>query len=75
MEPTLQLLCEDASSLLGATDPDDETTKSFQDTLTDEKKRYQDTLGTAMATRDMLKSGYYGYYAPLLRILKYAVIH
>ena len=61
MEPTLQLLCEDASVLLEATDPDDHSTKSFQDTLADEKKRYQDTLDTAMATNDMLKSGYYDY--------------
>ena len=61
MEPTLLLLCEDASLLLEPTNPDDEATKSFQDTLADEKKRYQDTLDTAMATSDMLKSGYYDY--------------
>ena len=61
MEPTLQLMCEDASLLLEAADAEDQATKSFQASLDDEKKRYQDTLDTAMATSDMLKSGYYGY--------------
>ena len=61
MQPTLQSLCENAAMLLEPTNPDDEATKSFQDNLADEKKRYQDTLDTAMATSDMLKSGYYNY--------------
>ena len=61
MEPTLQLMCEDASLLLEAADAEDQATKSFQASLDDEKKRYHDTLDTAMATSDMLKSGYYGY--------------
>ena len=63
MEPALQVMCEDASLLLEAADTKDQSTLSFQASLDDEKKRYQDTLDTAMATSDMLKSGYYGYYA------------
>ena len=63
MEPTLQLLSNNASLLLEGTDPDDQSTKSFEATLDDEKKRYKSTLDSAMATSDMLKSGYYGYHA------------
>lgn len=63
MEPSLQLLSDNASLLLEGTDPDDQCTKSFEATLADEKKRYKDTLDSAMATSDMLKSGYYGYHA------------
>ena len=62
MEPTLQLLCDNASSLLEGTNPDEESTKSFQTSLADEKKRYKDTLDSAMATSNMLKSGYCGYH-------------
>jgi len=40
MEPDLQLLSENASLLLEGTDPDEETTKSFETNLADEK-RYQ----------------------------------
>ena len=65
MEPTLQLLSNNASLLLEGTDPDDQSTKSFEATLDDEKKRYKSTLDSAMATSDMLKSGYYGYHRAL----------
>lgn len=65
MEPTLQLLSNNASLLLEGTDPDDQSTKSFEATLDDEKKRYKSTLDSAMATSDMLKSGYYGYHHAL----------
>ena len=57
MEPDLQLLSENASLLLEGTDPDEETTKSFETNLADEKKRYQDTLESARAMCDVLKSG------------------
>ena len=62
MEPALQQLCGNASLLLEGTVPDEQSTKSFEATLTDEKKRYYDTLEAVMTTSDMLKSGYYGYY-------------
>ena len=65
MEPTLQLLSNNASLLLEGTDPADQSTKSFEATLDDEKKRYKSTLDSAMATSDMLKSGYYGYHCAL----------
>ena len=57
MEPDLQLLSENASLLLEGTDPDEETTKSFETNLADEKKRYQDTLESARTMSDLLKSG------------------
>jgi len=57
MEPDLQLLSENASLLLEGTGPDKETTKSFETNLAKEKKRYQDTLESARAMCDMLKSG------------------
>jgi len=63
MEPALQLLCGNASLLLEGTVPDEESTKSFEATLADEKKRYHDTLEIALTTNEMLKSGYHSYYA------------
>lgn len=62
MEPTLQLLSDNASMLLEGTDPNEQPTKSFKATLDDEKKKYHDTLASAMAAGDMLKSGDHGYY-------------
>ncbi|XP_065889965.1 microtubule-actin cross-linking factor 1-like isoform X3 [Dysidea avara] len=56
MEPDLQLLSDNASLLLEGTGPDEETTKSFEANLADEKKRYQDTLESARTMCDMLKS-------------------
>jgi len=57
MEPDLQLLSENASLLLEGTGPNEETTKSFEANLADEKKRYQDTLESARTMSDLLKSG------------------
>jgi len=59
MEPYLQVLSENASLLLEGTDPDKETTKSFETNLNEEKRRYEDTLESAKIMRDMLKSGVY----------------
>jgi len=56
MEPDLQLLSENSSLLLEGTDPDEDTTKSFEANLADEK-RYQDTLESARTMSDMLKLG------------------
>ena len=57
MEPELQLLSENASLLLNGASPDEEATKSFEASLADEKKRYQETLESARTMCDMLKSG------------------
>ena len=57
MEPDLQLLSDNASLLLEGTGPDEETTKSFEANLANEKKRYQDTLESARTMCEMLKSG------------------
>ena len=57
METTLQLLCDNSLILLEGTDRTKESTKLFEATLDDEKKRYQDTLASAKAAGDVLKSG------------------
>jgi len=52
MEPALQQLCVNASLLLEGTVPDEESTKSFEAALADEKKRYHDTLEIITALKE-----------------------
>jgi len=77
MEPDLQLLSENSSLLLEGTDPNEDTTKSFEANLADEKKRYQDTLESARTMSDLFKSGLvhkYCYSLPCMHLHTFGVL-
>lgn len=64
MKPTLEKICNDASLLLEGTVPDEESAESFQASLADMERRYQDTVESSITLRERtyltkIQSNYY----------------